>query len=530
MASRPATDTPAIGVRAWRRLRRRMQPPQYVAPPGYKAEFPATAEVFGRFLDRVPSSPPAVGRAPVGVVVAPWLATPLPWWSITLALALQRRGRPVMLLWEDTDTVPGQPGSRSQNEVIRPILERVEPILPTVRVSDQGRGPRSRSDRALVHRLGALNETWHLRGGASDDSVEFDRRALERNLGRTLRRIRALFEHHELDYVVATGGIWGTSGLFVQAGEEAGVRVSTYDAGQGWFLSSNRGPAAHQSEVATVFRQLWRDDLAGLEPCLSAARAEFEARAGGRDRAAFQLVAVKTDAPEHPVGVLVPMNVDFDSAALDRHVYFADTTEWILETVAFILTRSSSHIVVRQHPSERRELERSRLDLRERLRERFGDEPRLRFVAADDPVSSYDLVREADLVVPFVSTFGIEAAALGKPVITAGASYYDDLGFVHSGSSRTEYFDLLDRALDRRLPPLAQQQERAWLCYYLSQCCNRVWSDFTPQPDDFRRWCARPPDEIFRDDAVQDLLASIDADVPLAQIRHQRARAMTRPG
>jgi hypothetical protein len=402
------------------------------------------------------------------------------------------------------------------------VLERVAPELPVLRLSRQPPGRRHRDDPAVVSRLARLNETWHLRGGPPDRFHAFDRRTFERDLGRTLRRIRTLLARHRFDYVVATGGIWGTSGVFLRACDEAGVRISTHDAGQGWFLASNRGPAAHQNEVATVFHELWRDDLTGLEPCISAARAEFEARVSAEDRAAFQLVAARPETPAQPVGVLIPMNVDFDSAALDRHVYFTDTTEWILESVAFTLARSSSHIVVRQHPAERRELERSRLDLQARLRERFGDEPRVRFVAAEDPVSSYDLLREADLVVPFVSTFGIEAAALGKSVITAGASYYDDLGFVHSARSRSEYFELLADGLARGLPRLEQQQERAWLCYYLSQCCNRVWSDFTPQPNDFRTWCARLPEDVFADPAAEDLVTSIDEDVPLALVRHRR--------
>jgi Capsule polysaccharide biosynthesis protein len=522
MSLDPKTEVPVV-ARAWRSLRRRVRRPDYWAPPGYMVEFPATAEAFKHFLERVPRYPSTSGGEPVGVVIAPWLATPLPWWAITLALGLQRRGRPVVLLWDDTELNQDRPGSREQNEVIRPILERVEPMLPVVRVSRQRRRARRSEDRAVVSNLAQLNETWRLRGGPPTEADARWRDALERDLARTLGRLRSLFARQDMRYVVAPGGIWGTSGLFMHAGEESGVRVSSYDAGQGWFLTSNYGPAAQQTEVGQVFQALWRDDLVGLERCLAAARAEFEARAGGRDRTRFQVVGTKPDAPKHPGDVLIPMNVDFDTAALGRHVHFADTTEWVAETVAFTLAHSSGRVVVRQHPSERRELERSRLDLRQRLVDRFGNDQRVRFVAADDPVSSYDLLRNADLVVPFVSTFGIEAAALGKTVIAAGASYYANLGFVYSAPSRTEYFKLLDRALSAQLPPLPQQREKAWLCYYLSQCCNRVWSDFTPQPNDFWKWCVRPPTEIFEDPAVEDLLTSIDEHVPLALVRHHRA-------
>ena len=57
---------------------------------------------------------------------------------------------------------------------------------------------------------------------------------------------------------------------------------------------------------------------------------------------------------------------------------------------------------------------------------------RCRFVAAEDSVNSYDLLRSARLVLPFTSNIGIEAAAIGKPVLVSGAAYYADLGFVWS--------------------------------------------------------------------------------------------------
>ena len=90
------------------------------------------------------------------------------------------------------------------------------------------------------------------------------------------------------------------------------------------------------------------------------------------------------------------------------------------------------------------------------LRDRFGQDPRYSFVAADDPVSSYDLLDSVDLVLPFTSNIGIEAAALGKTVLVAGASFYADLGFTWSATSRDEYLALLRRGLLGDLPPLAR--------------------------------------------------------------------------
>ena len=157
--------------------------------------------------------------------------------------------------------------------------------------------------------------------------------------------------------------------------------------------------------------------------------------------------------------VLIPLNVEWDTAALGRHVHFKSTTEWLISTIGAVLEQNAGPVVVRQHPSERRPLQRSKLDVAALLRESFGQDPRCQFVAADDPVSSYDLLRAARLVLPFVSTIGIEAAAMGKPVLIAGACYYTDLGFVWSAGSREEYFDLL-QSWGRRRPHTSSRSSR----------------------------------------------------------------------
>jgi len=51
-------------------------------------------------------------------------------------------------------------------------------------------------------------------------------------------------------------------------------------------------------------------------------------------------------------------------------------------------------------------------------------EKRIKIIDADSSVDSYELMSKADLIVSFGSTTGIEAAFLGKPVITVGASLY----------------------------------------------------------------------------------------------------------
>jgi hypothetical protein len=255
---------------------------------------------------------------------------------------------------------------------------------------------------------------------------------------------------------------------------------------------------------------------------LGAAHEEFERRRHGTDATSYQAAATAASASGAARSILVPLSVMFDTAALGRHHLFTDSREWLVESVATVLRATDDPVVVRQHPSERRAAERSRFDAAAILQDAFGTNPQVRFIPAEDPVNSYDLLEETRLVLPFVSTIGIEAAALGKPVIVGGAVYYADLGFVWSATTRAEYADLLTRGARGELPELPDQRDLAWRCFYLNAVCQRVWTAFGCQPQDFWRWVGRDPHELFDEPEVVDLLTAVEDDVPVPIVRHRR--------
>jgi len=60
------------------------------------------------------------------------------------------------------------------------------------------------------------------------------------------------------------------------------------------------------------------------------------------------------------------------------------------------------------------------------------------FIPDDDPVSTYALIKNADKVLTFGSTVGIEAVFWGKPSILAGPSFYTNLGGTYNPTSHEE--------------------------------------------------------------------------------------------
>ena len=487
--------------------------------------FTDTADVFLRYLKRfdVLTMPEAVDGAAVGVLIAPWVCTPVPWYSIMLAIGLARRGRKVVLLWDDTGF--SEPHVDEQNRTIAGVLAHVGQHLPVVRLSHQQPFPASDADGRALQRLSGQNVTWSLRGATPAGRDLPLVRAIEASLARSLPLVRSALRQEIFDFLLVPGGVYGTSGVVLLAAEELGCRVATFDADRHVAQLCVDGVAAQNADLARAFDTLWNSGPETKRNAIATARSEFESRAEASDRYGYQTVPTQAPKAGGVAGVLMPLNVEWDTAALGKHGSFTSTIDWITSTIRVILDMDAGPVIVRQHPSERRPRQRSELDIAQILRDQFGDEGRCRFIAAEDSVNSYDLLRSARLVLPFTSNIGIEAAAIGKPVLVSGAAYYADLGFVWSPDSRDDYFALLRRGLGGDLEPMLDQSDRAWICYYLSAVRNRIWTDFTPQPDDFWSWCGRAPESLFAEPEVSDMLEAIDTDVPVSLLRHRRATA-----
>jgi hypothetical protein len=489
----------------------------------YRDRFLDTARMFELFLRRCEPIGPGREDEPVAVVVMPWFGTPSPWYAVALGLGLARRGRAVAFVWHDVAFPEKSPDPRLENREIGRVMATLSRRFPVLRVSDQPaeRLP-STEDEALLDRLADENLMWLLRGGYPRDQDRRRRERMRHHLADALPRVRAAFHAGRFRYAVVSGGVIGASGLYLACGREAGVRIATFDAGFGATAVDVDGVAAQHTDALRAFEILAAASSAAHRDAVDAAREEFDRRRAGLDPDAYQL-ARPGQAPAHAEpSILIPLSVVFDAAALGLHHLFAGSEDWLVETIGTLLKETSDPILVRQHPSERRKTERSNFDARAILQEAFGSHPQVRFIAAEEDVSTYDLLDRARLVLPFVSTIGIEAAALGKPVIVSGSVYYAQLGFVWDPSSRGEYIDLLRRGARGDLPILPGQVDRAWRCYYLTAVCQRVRTNFTPQPPDLWRWVRRDPDELYNDDDVVDILTCIDEDVPLSIVRHRR--------
>lgn len=462
----------------------------------------------------------------LGIVVNVWLATWVPWYSIVMGLVLSTRGNKVVFIFDDAqfgDAPVGSAFIRWQiARVLRVLRSRHEVIL--VSRVDADPGALDASARDAIARLAELNAVHKLRGETIPTGRAAYTALVTRQLSAAWPAVHALTTRHAFDAIVVPGGVYGTSGLWVHAGQRGGVRVTSFDAGAGVVLMATRGVAAQLRDIPRAYRQLQTAErMAGeREQMVMRAQAEIEKRRGGRSAFNYQHAPPQaSDAVERYRGaVLIALNSSWDQAALGLHVVFKNSADWILESVRWILEHSDAKVVVRQHPSERFALTGTTDDYASLLEKAFGHHDRLHFVGAADPVNTYDLLAVSSCVLTYTSTLGVEATALRKPTIVASDCYYADLGFVWSARDRATYFAHLSSGTSNRLSVSDEQQRDALVCYYSTQVCNWIFTKFNPVGDDFFSHTTFEQLRAWPD--VDLVLQVIETDTPVAILNHRR--------
>ena len=175
-------------------------------------------------------------------------------------------------------------------------------------------------------------------------------------------------------------------------------------------------------------------------------------------------------------------------------------------------------LLVRQHPAERLAIGSTSDDYRDLLESFFGFNDRIRLIHASDHVNSYELIDRVKMVLVASTTFGVEAAALGAPVLTSANCYYSTMDFVYSAKTKEKYFQLLYQLSSDTFSHVLEI-DNAYLCFYLTQNCNWVWSDI--YPEDVSEWLGDFSfDKCKADVQLQNELTAIIDGIPISHLNH----------
>ncbi len=148
---------------------------------------------------------------------------------------------------------------------------------------------------------------------------------------------------------------------------------------------------------------------------------------------------------------IVPVftNVVFDTSQPHANTLFPHMFAWLDEVLELIRAHPEVLFVIRAHPDEMRPGKEARESVRGWVEARSVETlPNVRFVDAQERLSSYDLIRRAKFVMVYNSTIGLEATLLGKAVLSAGRARYTQYPTVYYPPHRRAFRDLAERFLN----------------------------------------------------------------------------------
>lgn len=149
--------------------------------------------------------------------------------------------------------------------------------------------------------------------------------------------------------------------------------------------------------------------------------------------------------------VAVFTNVIFDTSQIHANTIFDSMFAW-LEMVAEIIRRHPETLfVIRAHPDELREGKQSRESVPQWIAQKgLENYANVIFIAPNEFVSSYELIQKSKFVMVYNSSIGLEAALMGKAVLSGGKARYTSYDTVFFPSSREEYHNLVTKFLATR--------------------------------------------------------------------------------
>lgn len=455
----------------------------------------------------------------IAVVISPWYQTYIPWFSIALGLVIKKKyNKNILFIIDDLPFSTEKNNPKFQIKSLKKVAEFLLRRSEVVFLSQQHDAA---IDMVLIEKYAYFNSIHNLKTenfGENDPYFKL----LKNQLSMSAAKIGSIFGNRALDYVILPGGVCLSSGLFMEEAKKKNIRVVSYDSGpSGAFLLSTDGVAAHLSDIPKAVDILLSSEHFDFESIQQNVLNLIQDRMEGKDVFKYQ-IGLNSNI-DFSNTVLLPLNVNWDSAALNKHKFFKDTIEWIIETTQWLLENTEKSIVIRQHPAERFANAKSCDDYQKLLLEAFGENRRVVFVAASDEVNTYSIIQQTDLVITHTSTVASEAAVLHKNVITVSNVYYANIGFVYAPNTKHEYFAMIENILNNRPEIDENRYKKAVVTYFVSQRLNWFFPEFLPSLR-IEKWIYSSCGEIIDMNGSAEMLESIETNTPLSIMNYRRMK------
>lgn len=175
----------------------------------------------------------------------------------------------------------------------------------------------------------------------------------------------------------------------------------------------------------------------------------------------------KAEKFKHIVSIFT--NVVFDTSQVHANTLFPEMFTWLEDVKIFIQKCPNTLFVIRAHPDEHRVNKESQESVSDWVRRTGVDQlANVVFVNSREFISSYDLIQRSHFVMVYNSTIGLEAALMGKAVLTAGRARFTQLATAYTPDSVEVYDQKLAAMLgaEQITPPIEFQINARRFLYY----------------------------------------------------------------
>ncbi len=258
------------------------------------------------------------------------------------------------------------------------------------------------------------------------------------------------FDQYKPDLVYVFNGRFAQVKAILRAAQACNIRCLVHERGSNihrYSLYENTTPHDRKYMVSRMIRH-WHD-ADGVAREEEGARFYID-RAGGVAQSWFSYVddqrkgLLPADWDKSKRNVIIYNSSEDEFASIGnewKNELYTSQNEGVERLVKDCMKYPDIHFYFRIHPNLRN-VHNSQTEGIAKL-----SAPNLTVISANDPVSTYELLFNADKIVAFGSTVGIEAVYWGKPSIQLGKSYYEDLGGTYVAKSHEDAVGLIGTVL-----------------------------------------------------------------------------------
>lgn len=281
---------------------------------------------------------------------------------------------------------------------------------------------------------------------------------------------KALISRVSPKFVLTSHGVYSTWGGALEACIEENVEVIVWARGYigGNIIASRNMSYLHERAIEPV--QYW-DKLILTDQQKNKVKEYFLEKKNPRSAVDhvnyYRSISSKpADNIEEMIGLrpnslkfgLFP-NIPWDGTTFSYSDAFPTITEFLEETLIWFKKNNQFDLIIRAHPAELNSKQERIQDVVDRV---MPDLPSNVFMLPPNyPVNSYKIADICEATLLYASTMALELAYFGIPVIQAGRSNASNKGIVFEPTSKTDYFEMLNRASKGKLRMSSKMKDDA---------------------------------------------------------------------